>query len=35
VFVDFKTGERSKPGFGFLFHKFILADTRHLPDAVS
>lgn len=32
VFVDPKSGEWSKPGFGFIFHKFVLAETRHLAE---
>ncbi|MFZ0478789.1 MAG: hypothetical protein WAL71_06535 [Terriglobales bacterium] len=35
VFVDSRTGERSKPGFAFIFHRFILAETRHMPSATS
>jgi len=32
VFVDSGTGERSKPGFAFIFHRFILVETRHIPS---
>lgn len=35
VFVDSKRGDWSKPGFGFLFHRFDLRETRHLPEGVS
>lgn len=35
VFVDQRVGERSKPGFAFLFHKFTLVESRHLPTAES
>jgi len=34
VFVDAKTGEKSKPGFAFIFHKFVLTDSRHKPNGM-
>jgi hypothetical protein len=35
VFVDSGTGDRSKPGFAFIFHRFILTETRHMPSTTS
>jgi len=31
VFVHSKRGDWSKPGFGFIFHEFVLTESRHLP----
>ena len=32
VFVDSHVPDRSKPGFGFLFHRFVVVDSKHLSN---
>jgi hypothetical protein len=35
VFVDRKVEDRSKPAFGFIFHRFDLVENRHLPEVAE
>ncbi len=34
IFVNPKNWESHKPGFAFMFHRFVVTDARHLPAAL-